>query len=123
MSVCVINNNQFDTDVNESIVCLVGKNGSFVFFYYGDKKDMKKFKRFCNYCKEISYVKEQCFKLNRYSDWFKGKRVNNKVAVNVLIDMEIFFKEGNNWGVIKGVVDYGFVSTVVQEIMRLMKEK
>ncbi|XP_058005298.1 uncharacterized protein LOC131181005 [Hevea brasiliensis] len=33
----------------------------------GDKKD----DRFCNYCNKSGHVRETCFKLNGYPDWFQ----------------------------------------------------
>ncbi|KAK1390070.1 hypothetical protein POM88_018248 [Heracleum sosnowskyi] len=44
------------------------------------KKDFKKAKleRFCDYCKVRGHLKDQCFKLTGYPDWFKGKGIQSQ---------------------------------------------
>lgn len=45
------------------------------------KKNQKKEDKSCDYCKEIGHVRDTCFKLHGYSNWFKQLK-KDKISSN-----------------------------------------
>lgn len=102
------------------------------------KKDWKKDKydRKCDFCKGKGHTKEQCFKIIGYPDWYNPKKnkVGGKMAANVNVtdgeyeDTPLDFMSAgpssshvDNSGA--AVMDSGMVNTIVQEVMRSLKNK
>lgn len=41
----------------------------------GYKKSCKKGTQFCTHCKSTNHIRDTCFQLNGYPDWYKGARI------------------------------------------------
>ncbi|VFQ92163.1 unnamed protein product [Cuscuta campestris] len=120
----------------QSIALYAGKanNQSQPFF---SKPDPRKNKGICTYSKGIGHVKEQCFKLVGYPDWFKGNKGKkgqssyggNKFAGNAMLQnqsdcmetpLEVLDaeNEGHSFH-----ANSALVKNLAQEVMRMMNER
>lgn len=79
---------------------------------YDDRKFVKS-RRFCNYCKEYGYIKDKCFKLQGYSDWYKlnnGDKRSVRMVFNVMsnnffaemFEDDNFFDENTGFFILNG---------------------
>ncbi|VFQ77295.1 unnamed protein product [Cuscuta campestris] len=101
------------------------------------KPDPRKNKGICTYCKGIGHVKEQCFKLIGYPDWFKGNKGKkgqssyggNKFAGNAMLQsqsdcmetpLEVLDAEDEGHSF---QANSALVKNLAQEVMKMMNER
>ncbi|XP_058008156.1 uncharacterized protein LOC110669723 [Hevea brasiliensis] len=86
----------------------------------GKQQYKKKEDRVCTYCKATGHVKETCFKLNGYPDWFseyKQKKGKGKMNVVAQISETPLNYDG---GHVPQKTDWN-VKMIIQEMMKYMK--
>ncbi|VFQ64259.1 unnamed protein product [Cuscuta campestris] len=125
MAACVNNDG---TDYQNTAL-YAGKGGQKQFSY--NKNDPRKHKRVCDYCKESEHLKDQCFKLVGYPEWFKGPKGKkgqnfyggNKFAANIMTHTHDSQAETplEDMGVLHS--NPTFIQNVAQEMMKMMTDK
>lgn len=95
----------------------------------GKRNRYDKFDRKCTLCQETGHLRENCFKIVGYPEWWKGPKVqgNNKMMANVQ-DMggefnTPFDDEGSTEGNQGNQPDKALINVVVHEVMRAIKGK
>lgn len=138
MVACMVNNNLSNSEVSESMACMTGRNDNrFTGESSGSRRDNRKSKRYCNHCHELGYIKEQCFKLHGYPEWYKGNKnkKDHRMTTNVTNSindgsasfdnpLEDSYNSDTQLSSIQpGHLDQNFMNVLAQEVMKLMKGK
>lgn len=93
------------------------------------RKDMKeaKMKKKCEHCFMKGHVKEECFKIVGYPEWFKKPKVKNAMNVNKVqqegnneTPLDIVYEVGDSSG---SKPDSNLINNLVQEMMKALNDK
>ncbi|KAL8150855.1 hypothetical protein V2J09_020663 [Rumex salicifolius] len=112
------------TSLTEASALAVGKHQPKM-----SKEDYKKMKlqRFCDFCKQRGHLKDSCFKLTGFPDWFKGNKggseqQSSRPRANVAHqDHPLDHAESSNAGASSDHIDPVLISTICQEIVKAFK--